>query len=145
MKLKHIENMEILFDGVALAFIVCFLFSYIDYRNLFSLTITAGGDTASHYFTAQYLRDYLLPQGKLSGWCQGNLGGFPILQYYFPLPFLAMAVLSWTMPLQIAFKLVSVAGIFLLPSCTYLFFSPSQATVSHSHRRCSHQSGFSAE
>lgn len=122
MKLKHIENVEILFDGVVLAFIVCFLFSYLDYSNLFSLTITAGGDTASHYFTAQYLRDYLLPHGKLSGWCQGNLGGFPILQYYFPLPFLAMAVLSWTMPLQIAFKLVSVAGIFLLPGCTYLFF-----------------------
>jgi len=122
MKLGHIENAEILFDGAVLAFIVCFLFSYIDYTNLFSLTITAGGDTASHYFTAQYLRDYLLPHGKLSGWCQGNLGGFPILQYYFPLPFLVMAVLSWTLPLQIAFKLVSVAGIFLLPSCTYLFF-----------------------
>ena len=61
------ENTEILFDGVALAFIACFLFSYFDYRSLFSLTITAGGDTGSHYFTAQYLRDYLLPQGKLSG------------------------------------------------------------------------------
>ncbi len=116
------ENTEILFDGVALAFIACFLFSYFDYRSLFSLTITAGGDTGSHYFTAQYLRDYLLPQGKLSGWCQGNLGGFPILQYYFPLPFLAMVVLSWIMPLEIAFKLVSVAGIFLLPICTYRFF-----------------------
>ena len=116
------ENPEILFDTVAMAFIVCFLFSYFDYRNLLSLTITAGGDTASHYYTAQYLRDYLLPHGKLSGWCQGNLGGFPILQYYFPLPFLAMVVLSWIMPLQIAFKLVSIAGIFLLPVCTYLFF-----------------------
>ena len=122
MKLKHNENVEFVFDGVVLAFIVCFLFSYFDYSNLFSLTITAGGDTASHYFTAQYLRDYLIPQGKLTGWCQGNLGGFPILQYYFPLPFLAMVVLSWIIPLQIAFKLVSVAGIFLLPVCTYLFF-----------------------
>jgi hypothetical protein len=120
--LRIVNNAEVLFDGVAFAFIVCFLFSYFDYNNLFSSTITAGGDTASHYFTAQYLRDYLLPQGKLSGWCQGNLGGFPILQYYFPLPFLAMAVLSWIMPLQIAFKLVSIAGIFLLPACTYLFF-----------------------
>jgi hypothetical protein len=122
MKLRFIENVEIFFDRIMLAFIVCFLFSYIDYNNLFSLTTTAGGDTASHYFTAQYLRDYLLPQGKLSGWCQGNLGGFPILQYYFPLPFLTMAVLSWIMPLQIAFKLVSIAGVFLLPFCTYLFF-----------------------
>jgi len=122
MKLKQIEYNEILFDAIALTFIVSFLFSYIDYRDLFSLTITAGGDTASHYFTAEYLKDYLLPRGKLSGWCQGNMGGFPILQYYFPLPFLAMTFLSLVMPLQIAFKLVSVSGIFLLPICTYQFF-----------------------
>ena len=124
--MKHSQrlniNAEALFDGITLAFIVSFLFSYFDYRNLFSLTITSGGDTASHYFTVQYLRDYLLPHGKLTGWCQGNLGGFPMLQNYFPLPFLTMAVLSWIMPLQIAFKLVSIAGIFLLPICTYLFF-----------------------
>ena len=33
-----------------------------------------------------------------------------------------MAVLSWLIPLQVSFKLITVLGIFLLPGCTYLFF-----------------------
>lgn len=99
-----------------------FLLCYFEPHSLFSKTITTGGDTGSHYFTAQYLKDYLLPHGKMSGWCQGNLAGFPMLQNYFPLPFFLMAVLSSVFPLQIAFKLVTVLGTFLLPPCTYLLF-----------------------
>jgi hypothetical protein len=105
-----------------MALIFGFILTYIEPGYLFSKTITAGGDTASHYYTAQYLRDVLLPEGRISGWCMGNLAGFPMLQFYFPLPFVAMALLSWIMPLQIAFKLVSALGIFLLPVCTYAMF-----------------------
>lgn len=105
-----------------MSFIFCFLFCYFEPSCLLSKTIITGGDTGSHYYTAKYLRDYLLPHGRISGWCQGNLAGYPMLQYYFPLPFLIMAVLSWLIPLEIAFKLVSVLGTFLLPPCTYLFF-----------------------
>ena len=102
--------------------IFSFLLCYFEPHLLFSKTITTGGDTGSHYYTAEYLTNYLLPQGKISGWCQGNLAGFPMLQNYFPLPFLLMAILSWVIPLQISFKLVTVLGTFLLPPCTYLFF-----------------------
>ena len=109
-------------DMVVMAAIVVFLLSYFEPCLLFSKTITTGGDTGSHYYTAQYLRDYLLPNGKISGWCQGNLAGFPILQNYFPLPFLLMALLSVVMPLEIAFKIVTALGTFLLPFCAYLFF-----------------------
>ena len=111
-----------LIDLLLLAFMYFFLLSYFEPHLLLTPSITTGGDTASHYYTAQYLRDYLLPRGKISGWCQGNLAGFPILQNYFPLPFLLMAVFSWIIPLPIAFKLVTVLGIFLLPLCAYLFF-----------------------
>jgi len=109
-------------DMVIIAAIIAFLLSYFEPRLLFSTTITTGGDTASHYYTAQYLRDYLLPRGKISGWCQGNLAGFPMLQNYFPLPFLVMALLSWVVPLEIAFKIGTVLGTFLLPIAAYLFF-----------------------
>ena len=102
--------------------IFSFLLCYFEPHLLFSKTITTGGDTGSHYYTAEYLTNYLLPQGKISGWCQGNLAGFPMLQNYFPFPFLLMAILSWVIPLQISFKLVTVLGTFLLPPCTYLFF-----------------------
>jgi len=112
----------LLTDLVMIAAIVAFLFCYFEPHLLFSKTITTGGDTASHYFTAEYLRNDLLPRGKISGWCQGNLAGFPMLQNYFPLPFLLMALLSWVIPLEIAFKVVTVSGTFLLPFCAYLFF-----------------------
>ena len=113
---KHIVNITIL------GFLFFFLLSYFKPSLLLSSSITTGGDTGSHYYTAQYVKDVLLPKGKISGWCQGNLAGFPILQNYFPLPFFLMAVLSWLIPLQVSFKLVTVLGIFLLPFCTYLFF-----------------------
>ena len=109
-------------DLIMIGAIFAFLLCYFEPHLLFSKTITTGGDTGSHYYTAQYLIDYLLPHGKISGWCQGNLAGYPMLQYYFPLPFLLMALLTLALPLQIAFKLIVVLGTFLLPLCTYLFF-----------------------
>ncbi len=115
---KRILVLDLLMMGAVFAFLLC----YLEPASLFSKTITTGGDTGSHYYTAQYLKDHLLPRGKISGWCQGNLAGFPMLQNYFPLPFLIMTVLSWIMPLQIAFKVTTLLGTFLLPPCTYLFF-----------------------
>ena len=116
------EKRTLVYDLLMMGAVFAFLLCYLEPAALFSKSITTGGDTGSHYYTAQYLKDHLLPKGKISGWCQGNLAGFPMLQNYFPLPFLIMTVLSWVMPLQVAFKLVTVLGVFLLPPCTYLFF-----------------------
>jgi 6-pyruvoyl-tetrahydropterin synthase related domain len=115
---KRIIVFDLLMMGAVFAFLLC----YLEPFSLFSKTITTGGDTGSHYYTAQYLKDVLLPKGKISGWCQGNLAGFPMLQNYFPLPFLLMTLLSWVMPLQVAFKVTTLLGTFLLPPCTYFFF-----------------------
>jgi uncharacterized membrane protein len=99
--------------------VILFLLSYFKPEYLFSSVITTGGDTGSHYYTAQFMRDVLLPQGKIAGWMMGNYAGFPIFQFYFPFPFLLMAVLSYLIPLQISFKLITVLGIFILPLCSY--------------------------
>jgi hypothetical protein len=119
---KNREKKTIVIDLMMMLAVFAFLFCYFEPASLFSKTITSGGDTGSHYYTAKYLKENLLPKGKISGWCQGNLAGFPMLQNYFPLPFLIMSVLSWAIPLQVAFKIVTVLGIFLLPLCTYFFF-----------------------
>jgi TolA-binding protein len=50
----------------------------------------------------------------------GNYAGFPILQFYFPLPFLIMSLLDLVMPLQVTFKLVTLLGTALLPVCAYV-------------------------
>ena len=113
------DNIPLFLDVLVLAAVEYFIFANFDLPSLFSVTTTTGGDTASHYYTLEYLRHTLLPAGKISGWTMGNYGGFPILQFYFPLPFLLMSALDLIMPLQVAFKLVTVLGTALLPAAAY--------------------------
>ena len=104
----------------ALALTYGLLLWYLKPSLLLSPTITAGGDTIYHYVAARYLRDYLLPNGKIVGWMPGNLAGFPLFLFYFPLAFLLIAGLSFLVPFPVAFKLGTVAGTFALPLATLL-------------------------
>jgi len=113
------KGRELAAHCIVFAIIYGFLLSYFSPPYLFLKTITSGGDTPSHYAAADYLIHTLLPSGKIMGWMPGNLAGFPLFQFYFPLPFFTMALLHVFLPLQIAFKLVTVSGTFLLPLCTY--------------------------
>jgi TolA-binding protein len=117
--LIRVESVPHLLDIFVLAAVEIFIFSQFDLASLFTATTTTGGDTASHFYTLEYLRHSLLPAGKITGWTMGNYGGFPILQFYFPLPFLIMCLLDLVMPLQVAFKLVSLSGTALLPVAAY--------------------------
>lgn len=103
---------------LALALTYGLLLWYLKPSLLLSQTVTAGGDTISHYVAARYLRDYLLPNGKIAGWMPGNFAGYPIFLFYFPLAFLLIAGLSLLVPFTIAFKLGTVAGTFALPLAT---------------------------
>jgi hypothetical protein len=113
------KGLDLAAHCVVFVIIYGFLLSYFTPHHLFSKTITTGGDTPSHYAAADYLIHTLLPKGKIIGWMPGNYAGFPLFQFYFPLPFLIMAVLHIALPLQIAFKLLTVFGTFLLPLCAY--------------------------
>ena len=77
---------------------------------LFSLTTTAGGDTGAHHYPAQYLIQELLPNFRLTGWAPGWYAGMPMLTFYFPFPFLLIAILDWFIPYEVAFKLDHGAG-----------------------------------
>ncbi len=52
----------------------------------------------------------------------GWFAGFPMLYFYFPLPYLLIALLSVVIKYQVAFKIVTILGVFLLPLTTYLAF-----------------------
>ncbi len=99
----------------ALALTYGLLLWYLKPSLLLSPTVTAGGDTIAHYVAARYLRDYLLPNGKIVGWMPGNLAGFPLFLFYFPLAFLLIAALSLLVSFPVAFKLGTVAGTFGMP------------------------------
>jgi len=111
---------EIVVDGFALVLIFLFLLSYFNPELLLSKTTIAGGDTVSHFALAYYLKNYLLPHGELIGWYPHWFAGVPMFQFYFVLPYLLMTVISYLIPLEVSFKLVSILGIFMLPLTTYL-------------------------
>jgi hypothetical protein len=115
-------KIETIVDAVILVLIAAFLLTYFEPGLLFLKTTINGGDTGSHYPAAVYLKEVLLPQGKISGWDPGNYAGYPLFYHYFPLPFLWSVFLSIFFPLQIAFKLATVSGIFMLPFCAYFSF-----------------------
>lgn len=75
----------------------------------------SGGDMGAHVFGPAYLRDVLIPSGRLMGWSQDWFAGFPVFYFYFPLPSLVIVFLDLFLPYGIAFKLVTVMGLVGLP------------------------------
>ena len=88
---------------------------------LFSNTTPAGGDMAAHVWGPAFLRDHLLPAGRLSGWAPDWYAGFPAYHFYMVLPSLVIALASFVIPYGVAFKLVAAAGLVTLPLAAALF------------------------
>jgi 6-pyruvoyl-tetrahydropterin synthase related domain len=82
---------------------------------ILSRTTAAGGDMGSHHYVAEFLREHLLPRGRVTGWAPGWFGGIPMLTFYFPLPYTLIAALSPLVGSQVAFKVVTASGLFALP------------------------------
>ena len=97
-----------------------FLLYYFKPSLLWLDTMVSGGDTPSFLRPVHHLRDVLLPAWNPQGWDLGNLGGYAPYQFYFLPPSLIILALSTVVSLNVAFKLVTVAGTFLLPLTTAL-------------------------
>ena len=113
------DRRGLVFDLAVLAVLTGFIACQFPVRLLFIDTTTVGGDTVAHNYLAGHLRTSLFGAGQIVSWAPGWWCGFPAFQFYFCLPYVLTAVLSLLVPFNIAFKLVSVAGIFLLPPCAY--------------------------
>ncbi len=75
----------------------------------------------AHVLVPAYVRDTLLPGGRLLGWSNDWYAGFPVLYFYFPLPAFTIVLLDVFLPYGVAFKLVTVAGLVALPFAAYVF------------------------
>ncbi len=111
-RLAQIETAIVL---IAIAAVEIFLIWHLQPKYLFMDTTTVGGDTPAHNYIASHLRDSLFGHGKIVSWAGGWWCGFPMFQFYFSLPYLCMVALDIILPFNIAFKLIAVAGILLLP------------------------------
>ena len=86
---------------------------------IFSATTPTGGDMGAHVFGPAYLRDNLLPVGRVLGWSNDWFAGFPAFYFYFPLPSLTIVALDVFLPYGVAFKIVTVLGLLALPPSIY--------------------------
>jgi hypothetical protein len=100
---------------------VWFVFYHLGPSNVLADNTPAGGDMGAHVWGPAYLRDHLLPSGRLTGWTPDWYAGFPAFTFYMILPSLAIAILSYLLPYGIAFKLVAVSGVCALPIAAWAF------------------------
>ena len=98
-----------------------FVFFQMQPNLLFAKTTPAGGDMGAHVWGPDYMRDHLLPNLRITGWAPDWYSGFPAYHFYFPLPSLMIAILSFVLPYGVAFKLVAVSGLITLPLCAFAF------------------------
>lgn len=98
--------------------IEAFLFLYFPPAFLMEPSLTAGGDTPSHFMSAVAMHH---PASIFSPvtWVFGNFAGFPLFLQYFPFPFALMGLISWLVSLQESFKLVTLLAILPLPPAVF--------------------------
>lgn len=104
--------------GIALFVLTAWSLSHTNPMLWFTDTWSTGGDVASQVFYAKIFMEWL-PTGKISGWVPESFAGFPAFTFYFPLPFTLAGLLQFVVGQQVAFKLVSMLPVFLLPVATY--------------------------
>jgi hypothetical protein len=108
--------------GVAIVVACCvFVLFQLQPDLLLRNTTPAGGDTGAHVWWPAFLRDHLLPQGRIAGWAPDWFAGFPAGQFYFPFPALVIVAFDTVLPYNIAFKLVTALGPIALPAGAYAF------------------------
>ncbi|MBI2084922.1 MAG: hypothetical protein HYT71_00205 [Candidatus Aenigmarchaeota archaeon] len=108
------------FIGIAsFAIIFSFLFTHFKPDLVFSDTTVTGGDTGSHNYLFYYMKNSLLTNLKLTGWSPDWYLGFPAFQFYFPIPYALGSILSNFTHINIAVKIITLLGTFLLPLAAY--------------------------
>ena len=98
-----------------------FVFVQLQPGLLFASTTPNGGDMGAHVWGPAFMRDHLLPHGRVTGWAPDWYAGFAFPTFYFPLPSLLIVMLDLLLPYEVAFKLVTVAGMVSLPVAAWAF------------------------
>jgi uncharacterized membrane protein len=84
-------------------------------------TTISNWDTTAHNYIAKFFIEELFPNFRITGWDMGWFTGMPMLTFYFPLPYILIALLSKILVFNISFKLVTILGCFILPVAVYYF------------------------
>lgn len=111
------RKVEIIVILLVFACLYGFLIKTIPWHLVFSNTMVSGGDTGSHNYVAWYSHE-IFP--KLKWWSPDWYAGFPFLYFYPPLLYYLNNILSFIIPFNVAFKIITLLGTLLLPLAVYL-------------------------
>jgi len=114
--LSFVRNF-ITFVGVSFCALIVWL--TLQPSLILSSTTATGGDMGAHVWWPAFMRDFLLPDGRIFGWTMDFYSGFPVGQYYFPIPALMVVALDVIMPYNVAFKIITVVGSVFFPVAAY--------------------------
>lgn len=117
--------------STATDYILLFAIFFVIYSYLFSLiplsksyfhpdTPYVAGDNATHYNLAKIVKEWNIGKFIINGWDNSHFSGYKIFQTYFPLPFILIAILSFFINFNIAFKIVHISGTFMLPLALFI-------------------------
>lgn len=106
---------------MAVAGAALFVFVQLQPGLLFASTTPNGGDMGAHVWGPAFMRDHLLPHGRVTGWAPDWYAGFAFPSFYFPLPSLLIIAVDLLAPYTVAFKLITVAGMVSLPVAAWAF------------------------
>src|SRR5258706_5022888 len=88
------ERVILIVDIVVVVLAAGFVLGQLGLGNILRDTTPAGGDMGAHVWGPAFLRDHLLPHGRLSGWTSDWYDGFPAYQFYMVLPALMVVALN---------------------------------------------------
>ena len=74
----------------------CVLFAFLNLHpeEILDRAVASGGDMGAHVWGPAFLRDHLLPDGRLSGWTPDWYAGFPAYHFYMVVPSLLIVALD---------------------------------------------------
>jgi hypothetical protein len=101
--------------------VTLFTFVQLHPSQIFSSAVPTGGDMGAHVWAPAYLRDHLLPHGRVIGWSMDWYAGLPVYRFYMLPPALLILALDLVMSYGMAFKIVAVLGVLTLPVCCWAF------------------------
>ena len=90
-------------DWLVVVACALYVFANLHPTDILSSAVPSGGDMGAHVWGPAFLRDHLLPAGRISGWTPDWYAGFPAYQFYMVVPSLLIVALDvgvfggWTM------------------------------------------------
>ncbi|NEX64585.1 6-pyruvoyl-tetrahydropterin synthase-related protein [Noviherbaspirillum galbum] len=107
-------------DGLVALLFAVLIASVLHPVLLNSASLPTGGDTASHLLYAWIFAKETFAAGELTSWMPEVFGGFPLLSYYFPLPFIVTALLEPFLGFAAGLKWAMVLPALCLPGVVVL-------------------------